>query len=71
MKPNIGNADQSLRVNLGLILVAIGLYATMKFSAIPGILLLLGGVFSVYEAYARWCILYALLGKNTCSVAER
>ncbi|MCD1294616.1 DUF2892 domain-containing protein [Methanocella sp. CWC-04] len=66
MKRNIGTADRMIRLILGLILVAMGIYVW----GLPGMLLILAGLFSVYESIAGWCVLYALLGKNTCPVEK-
>jgi len=71
MKPNIGDMDQTYRMGIGLILIALGSYFAMKVSTTPGIVMLLIGLLSAYEAAARWCMIYALLGKNTCPAQER
>jgi len=71
MKPNIGDRDQTFRMGVGLVLVALGSYFAMKVSIVPGVLMLLVGSLSVYEAAVRWCVIYALLGKNTCPARER
>jgi hypothetical protein len=31
-------------------------------------LALLGAIFTFYEALAGWCVMYQLLGKNSCPV---
>ncbi|CAJ36508.1 YgaP family membrane protein [Methanocella arvoryzae] len=71
MKPNIGVTDQLIRMGLGLTLVAIGAPVAMNINTLAGILLLSVGAFSAYEAAARWCVVYELLGKNTCQASER
>ena len=71
MRPNIGVADQFIRMSLGLTLAALGALVAMNINTLSGLLLLSVGVFSAYEATVRWCVLYELLGKNTCRASER
>lgn len=58
MKANVGQADRAIRVVLGLILIAAGLYFDIWFWAV-GIILLLTAVF-------KWCLLYRIFGVSTC-----
>lgn len=59
MKKNIGTKDRLLRLAIAIALFA---YAAWQGSWIA----LLGGLFTTYEALASWCILYQILGKNSC-----
>jgi hypothetical protein len=59
LKKNIGTPGRLLRATLGVLLLG---YAVWKGSWIAG----LAGVFTLFEAYASWCIFYALIGKNSC-----
>jgi hypothetical protein len=60
-KKNIGTADRLLRLGLAFALL---LYAWWQSSWIA-----LGfSLFTFYEALSSWCILYQLLGKNSCSI---
>jgi hypothetical protein len=61
MKQNIGTSDRVLRLILGVGLLIYGLYVRSGF-------VVLGGVFSLYEAFASWCVFYQLIGRNTCAV---
>lgn len=59
MKKNIGKNDRLLRFGIGLLLLG---YAWWQHSWIA-----LGfALFTFYEALAGWCIMYQLLGKNSC-----
>lgn len=58
---NLGTPDRLVRILLGLFLTSIGIT-----SQNPVLVLL--GLFSLYEALSSWCVFYALLGKNTCSL---
>lgn len=59
MEKNIGTPDRILRLTIGILLL---LLAWWKSSWIA-----LGfALFAFYEALVGWCILYQLLGKNTC-----
>lgn len=71
MRPNIGVADQFIRMSLGLTLAALGALVAMNINTLHGLLLLSVGAFSAYEATVRWCVIYELLGKNTCWASER
>ncbi len=59
MKKNIGTTDRILRLVLA-ILILWGAYHERSW------IFLLLGLFVFYEAIASWCIVYALLGKNSC-----
>lgn len=60
---NLGTPDRIVRTVLGLILIVIG--ATSQNP-----ILILIGLFTLYEALSSWCVLYALLGKNTCPIKK-
>jgi hypothetical protein len=59
MKKNIGTEDRLLRLAIA---IALFILAYWKGSWI----LLLAGAFVFYEALFSWCLLYQLLGKNSC-----
>jgi hypothetical protein len=61
MKQNIGNFDRYLRIFIGLVLLAVGIYFKSGF-------IIIFAFFSFYEAFAGWCIFYQLIGRNTCPV---
>jgi hypothetical protein len=59
MKKNIGKSDRILRLIVGLLLLG---WAYWQMSWI----LLILGLFTLFEATMSWCILYQILGKNSC-----
>jgi hypothetical protein len=59
MKKNIGKPDRILRLIVGILLLG---WAYWKMSWI----LLVLGLFTLFEAYMSWCILYHILGKSSC-----
>jgi hypothetical protein len=59
MKKNIGKPDRILRLIAGALLLG---WAYWKMSWV----LLVLGLFTLFEAYMSWCILYQILGKNSC-----
>jgi hypothetical protein len=59
MKKNIGKPDRILRLIIGILLLG---WAYWKMSWI----LLILGLFTLFEAYMSWCILYQILGKSSC-----
>lgn len=61
MKKNIGKWDRFLRFALGLFLLGLAYW----FSSWIALGLAL---FTFYEALIGWCLLYQILGKNSCSL---
>jgi hypothetical protein len=59
MKKNIGKPDRILRLIVGILLLG---WAYWEMSWI----LLVLGLFTLFEAYMSWCILYQILGKSSC-----
>lgn len=57
MTKNIGNLDRIIRIALGLVIIAWGLYAQNWLGAIGLVPLVTGAI--------RWCPLYAPLKLNT------
>lgn len=59
MKKNIGFWDRILRFSIGLALLALAWWWSSW--------IVLGfALFTFYEALASWCILYQIIGKNSC-----
>lgn len=63
MKPNIGTADRILRLVFAILLAGLAIQAD---STLWRVVFALGSLFCVYQALTSWCVLYALMGKNTC-----
>lgn len=63
MKKNLGTFDRIVRLIFGLLLL---LYAWWQVSWIA----LIFALFTFYEAFASWCIIYQLLGINRCPLNQ-
>lgn len=63
MKPNIGTPDRLLRLGLA---IGILIYAWWASSWLA----LAAALFTFYEAIAGWCVLFQLLGKNSCPIKK-
>lgn len=61
MHKNIGKKDRLFRLFLGTILILTFFYFKSGILAIIGF-------FAIYEALISWCLIYQILGKNTCSL---
>jgi hypothetical protein len=63
MKKNLGTSGRLLRLSFGLLLLivawAMGSWIIFALS-----------LFTFYEAFASWCIIYQLLGKNSCPIEK-
>ncbi len=59
MKKNIGKPDRILRLIVGILLLG---WAYWQMSWV----LLVLGLFTLFEAFMSWCILYQILGRNSC-----
>lgn len=59
MKKNIGKTDRLIRLAIAIALLA---YAYWQSSWIAFFV----SLFVFFEALMSWCILYQLLGKNSC-----
>lgn len=69
MKRNVGTGDRFLRVMIGVIALILGLSGmlegTMKWVAL-GV-----GALMVFTASIQFCLLYTILGVNTCKVKTK
>ncbi len=61
MKPNIGTPDRLLRLAMAILLL-LGAWWWSSW------ILLAVSLFVFYEAIVGWCVLYQLLGKNSCPI---
>ena len=61
MKVNIGNVDRFLRIAVGAVLIGLAVAGKIGWWGWLGVIPLATGV-------VRFCLLYPLLGINTCGV---
>ncbi len=64
MKKNIGKSDRIIRF-----ILACGLFVLAFW--LQSWILAAFGLFTLYEALASWCVLYQLIGKNTCPLSTK
>lgn len=57
---NVGGVDRMVRIVLGVLIIAFGVYQGSLWGLL-GVVVLLTGVF-------KWCGLYSILGVSTCKV---
>ena len=66
MKKNIGTFDRIVRLIIGVILLVVAFVVVTALWL--KIILIILAIFTFYEALASWCLLYQLIGKNTCPI---
>lgn len=66
MKCNVGSADRIVRVVLGLVLLALGLFVIS--GGVLGWVLIVVGAISLVTGLASRCPAYVLFKINTCKV---
>lgn len=64
MRSNIGTKDRLIRLVLAIVLLILAWAASSW-------ILLAASVFVFYEAIASWCVIYQLLGKNSCPINKK
>ncbi len=57
MKKNIGKADKSIRLFLGIVVIALGIYFKSWWGAI--------GIIPIFTSLINWCPIYAPFGLST------
>lgn len=57
MQCNVGKTDRTIRIVIGVLLIAVGLYMQSWWGAI--------GIIPLFTGTFRWCPPYQLLGINT------
>lgn len=63
MTKNVGQADSSIRILLGLILLALALFVSS--TGWLTVLLFILGMLNIFTGVSGYCALYTLLGINT------
>jgi hypothetical protein len=64
LKKNINLTGRLIRASVGLLLLSYGLWR-MNWIALAGAL------FTFFEAYMSWCIVYQFLGINSCPLKQK
>lgn len=62
MQQNVGSADRTIRIVLGLAIIAAGAWYQSWWGAV--------GIVPLATATLGWCPPYSLLGINTCSMKK-
>jgi len=62
MKCNMGRTDRIIRVFIGLIIIAVGVYLKSWWGAI--------GLIPIFTAVIGWCGLYKIFGISTCKIKD-
>ncbi len=63
MKHNVGKADKVVRVIVGLVILALGIY----YKSWWGVL----AIIPFFTAVVSWCPLYLPLGLSTCKTEDK
>lgn len=70
MKKNVGNTDRFVRVMFGIILLILFMSGAIENNLVQWIILGVSLIL-IITAFATFCPLYALVGKNTCEVKKK
>ncbi|MBN8566622.1 DUF2892 domain-containing protein [Flavobacterium filum] len=70
MKKNVGNTDRFVRVMFGIILLILFMSGAIENNLVQWIVLGVSLIL-IITAFATFCPLYALVGKNTCEVKKK
>ncbi|PHS31381.1 MAG: hypothetical protein COA95_06165 [Methylophaga sp.] len=62
MNSNVGGIDRVLRIIVGIIIIAWGVYTQNRWGAI--------GVVPLVTGFIRWCPAYLPFGLNSCKVKD-
>lgn len=58
MKANVGTVDRTIRIILGLVIAAIGIYFQSWWGLVA--------IIPLFTAFVKWCPLYLPFGLTTC-----
>ena len=67
IKKNIGAVDRVIRIVMGIVLLILAFFSA-GWSAV---ILAVAGLFCLFEGAVSWCVLYQLLGKNSCRIKRK
>ena len=57
MKKNVGSADKIIRIILGVLIIALGIYNQSWLGLV--------GIAPLFTAFISWCPVYSLIGVST------
>jgi hypothetical protein len=57
MKRNVGNFDRFLRISLGIVVIALGIFYQSWWGLV--------GLVPIFTALVNWCPAYSLIGLST------
>jgi len=57
MKKNVGSVDQVIRIILGVVIIALGIYNQSWWGLV--------GIVPLFTAFVSWCPVYSLMGVST------
>ncbi|MEW6412677.1 MAG: DUF2892 domain-containing protein [Candidatus Zixiibacteriota bacterium] len=63
MRTNMGKTDRTIRIIIGIVVLALGYY----FGTWWGLV----GLVPLLTAFSGWCPAYTLIGVSTCSAKEK
>ena len=69
MKSNVGGADRTVRIVVGIALLLVGLVAPLEMTW--RIVAVVIAAIALVTAFVRFCPINAMLGINTCGVDEK
>jgi len=61
LKKNIGTPGRILRLTIAILLLALAIWQKSWIA-------LALSLFTLFEAFMSWCIIYQLIGKNECPI---
>lgn len=70
MKKNVGNTDRFVRVMFGIILLILFMSGAIENNVVQWVVLGVS-LLLIITAFATFCPLYAVVGKNTCEVKKK
>ncbi len=66
MKKNTGTVDRTIRLILGLVLLAVAWYYWAGLGAVWGTILVIIALVALITSFVGFCPLYSVLGINSC-----
>jgi len=70
MKINMGNADRFTRIMIGIILLIVVVSGVIENKYIAWPIFAISSIL-IITAFAKFCPLYAIIGKSTCETKKK